>query len=96
MYAACHTLRALLWLGVLPKMPALGVYVGSITNFAIYYTCTVLSFYSLQVLSVKILLESETPQMLKEKARKHQRNGLIFVSLMASCLYAFSIAVALD
>ena len=75
-------------------MTKLGLIVGTLVNFLMVMTCTVLSFYAMQVLSVKILLESESHKIRDRKARKHQRDGIIIVTLISICLMANSVAVS--
>ncbi len=76
-------------------MTKLGPIVGTLVNFLMVMTCTVLSFYAMQVLSVKILLESESHKIRDRKVKKHQRDGVIIVTLITICLMANSVAASI-
>ena len=57
-------------------------------------TCTVLSFYAMQVISVKILLESESHKIRDRKASRHKKIGIIIVTLISISLLANSVAAS--
>jgi hypothetical protein len=50
----------------------------------------------MQLISVKILLESENHTIRDGTARKHQRDGFIFVTLISICLLGNSLAASLS
>jgi len=80
---------------VIPPVIKLGPVVGTAVNFIMAMACTVLSFYAMQIISVKILLESESHKIRDMKARKHQRDGIKIVILIAICLLGNSVAASL-
>jgi hypothetical protein len=80
---------------VIPQVIELGPVVGTAVNFIKVMACTVLSFYAMQVISVKILLESESHTARDVRARKHQRDGIKIVTLIAICLLGNSVAASL-
>jgi len=53
---------------VIPATNNTEVIIGAISYFIQVMTCTVLSFYAIQVLSVKLVLESESHKILQKKA----------------------------
>ena len=55
-----------------------------------------LSFYAMQLISVKILLDSDNHTIRDGRARKHQRFGFIFVTLISFCLLGNSLAASLS
>ena len=80
---------------MIPSVIELGPVVGTAVNFMKVMTCTVLSFYAMQVISVKILLESESHTARDARARKHQRYGIMIVILIVICLLGNSVAASL-
>ena len=80
---------------MIPPVYKLGPVVGIAVNFIKVIACTALSFYAMQVISVKNLLESDSHTVRDLRARKHQRDGIMIVSLIVICLLGNSVAASL-
>ena len=80
--------------GILSDPVTLGVYYGTLVYFVMVISCTCLSLYAMQVISVKILLSSENAYVKAKRANRHQIIGLCLILGMISFLMAHSITLA--
>lgn len=97
LYGFSFILTFLRSLEVIPEQNTAGlVIIRTFVYFFSSISCAVLSFYALQVLSVKILLESESHKILARRAKRHQHFVILYVTLLATVLITNSTMAALS
>ena len=58
--------------------------------------CLVLTYYVLMIENVKIILESQSPQMMREKSRKHKIYTIVTICLLLALLIMIGMFNYLD